>query len=53
MGALIADLRAAGQTVTHMDLGGGLGVPYRAGEVFPSPREYGAMVARVDGRIGT
>ena len=47
MGALLHDLRAAGQTVTHMDLGGGLGVPYRAGEVFPAPGEYGAMVGRV------
>ena len=33
-----------------MDLGGGLGVPYKAGEVFPSPAEYGAMVARVAGK---
>ncbi len=44
--ALIADLRAAGHTITHVDLGGGLGVPYRRGEVLPSPAEYGAMVAR-------
>src|SRR3546814_14923814 len=42
---LIADLRAAGHAITHADLGGGLGVPYKAGEVFPSPAEYGAMVA--------
>ncbi len=49
MGLLLAELRALGQSVTHMDLGGGLGVPYRAGEVFPSPAEYGAMVARVAG----
>ena len=47
VGALIAELRAAGQSVTHADLGGGLGVPYKAGEVLPSPAEYGAMVARV------
>ena len=47
LGELIAELRAAGQTVTHADLGGGIGVPYRAGEVMPSPAEYGAMVARV------
>ena len=46
VGALIAELRANGQTVTHADLGGGLGVPYKAGEVFPSPEEYAAMVAR-------
>jgi diaminopimelate decarboxylase len=47
LGGLMARLRAAGQTVTHMDLGGGLGVPYKAGDVMPSPAEYGAMVARV------
>lgn len=47
VGALIAELRAAGCSVTHADLGGGLGVPYRAGEQFPSPAEYGAMVAGV------
>ena len=45
--ALIADLRADGCTVTHADLGGGLGVPYKAGEKMPAPAEYGAMVARV------
>ena len=46
VGALIAELRANGQTVTHADLGGGLGVPYKTGEVFPSPEDYAAMVAR-------
>jgi diaminopimelate decarboxylase len=47
LGTLIATLRAAGLKVTHADLGGGLGVPYKAGDVMPSPAEYGAMVARV------
>jgi len=47
VGALILELRNAGQTVTHADLGGGLGVPYKAGDVMPSPAEYGAMVVRV------
>ncbi|HCF25547.1 MULTISPECIES: diaminopimelate decarboxylase [unclassified Novosphingobium] len=46
VGDLIAELRAAGQSVTHADLGGGLGVPYKAGEVFPSPQAYAEMVAR-------
>src|SRR3546814_15868954 len=31
---------------SRVDLGGGLGVPYRQGDVMPSPAEYGAMVAR-------
>jgi len=47
MGALMQAIRAQGGSVTHMDLGGGIGVPYKAGEVFPSPADYGAMVARV------
>ncbi len=47
MGALMRAIRGAGGTITHMDLGGGVGVPYKAGEVFPSPAEYAAMVARV------
>ena len=47
LGLLIAELRGAGHTISHADLGGGLGVPYKAGDVLPSPAEYGAMVARV------
>jgi diaminopimelate decarboxylase len=47
MGALMQAIREQGLSVTHMDLGGGLGVPYRAGENLPGPAEYGAMVAEV------
>ena len=47
LGTLLSNLRGAGQSVTHVDLGGGLGVPYKATDVMPSPAEYGAMVARV------
>jgi diaminopimelate decarboxylase len=47
IGAILQQIRNHGGSVTHVDLGGGLGVPYRAGEVMPSPAEYGAMVARV------
>ncbi len=47
MGALMRAIRAEGQSVTHMDLGGGIGVPYKAGDVYPTPQEYAAMVARV------
>lgn len=52
VGGLMESIRAAGHTVTHMDLGGGIGVPYKAGEVFPQPEEYAAMVARVTGNWG-
>ncbi|MBB4858451.1 diaminopimelate decarboxylase [Novosphingobium chloroacetimidivorans] len=47
MGELMGALRGQGLTVTHMDLGGGLGVPYRAGETLPGPAEYAAMVAEL------
>lgn len=47
IGGLMRAIRAEGHAVTHMDLGGGVGVPYKAGEVFPQPEDYAAMVARV------
>ncbi|WP_326523780.1 diaminopimelate decarboxylase [Sphingomonas sp.] len=47
IGELVAELRANGHAITHVDLGGGLGVPYRSDDVFPTPAELGAMVARV------
>ena len=47
MGALMRDIRTAGHSITHMDLGGGVGVPYKAGDAYPSPADYGAMAARV------
>ncbi len=46
VGKLVGDLRDRGHTITHVDLGGGLGVPYKDGETPPSPAEYGVMVAR-------
>ncbi len=47
MGALVARLRAAGHVVERVDLGGGLGVPYRPDLAAPpNPADYGAMVAR-------
>jgi len=47
VGVLLQELRAAGHMITHVDLGGGLGVRYREGDNPPEPAEYGAMVARV------
>lgn len=47
VGVLLQELRAAGHVITHVDLGGGLGVRYREGDNPPEPDEYGAMVARV------
>ena len=47
IGTLVSALRGAGHDITHVDLGGGLGVPYKAGDELPSPAEYGARGARV------
>jgi len=47
VGQLVTELRAAGHVIDRVDLGGGLGVPYRPGEIMPSPAEFGAMVTRV------
>lgn len=47
LGLLLTDLRAAGYAITHVDLGGGLGVRYRESDAPHGPAEYGAMVARV------
>jgi diaminopimelate decarboxylase len=49
--ALLADfvgvLRADGHTITHVDLGGGLGIPYREdNEPPPDPDAYAAIVKR-------
>ena len=42
---LTLTLRAQGLRIEHLDLGGGLGVPYRAGnELPPSPQEYAQIV---------
>ena len=40
-------LRGQGLSVTRLDLGGGLGVPYVGGAETASPADYAAMVARV------
>ncbi len=46
IGELVSALRGAGHAITRVDLGGGLGVPYRADLIPPDPAAYGAMVAR-------
>lgn len=45
--SMTEELRARGQTVTRLDLGGGLGVPYVGGAPTASPADYVAMAARV------
>jgi diaminopimelate decarboxylase len=46
-------LRADGHSITRLDLGGGLGVPYQMDNMPPpDPAAYGAMVARVTAGLG-
>ena len=45
-------LRADGHTITRLDLGGGLGIPYtRSNAAPPLPLDYGAMIKRVLGDL--
>lgn len=53
VGELIAQLRADGHTITRLDMGGGLGVPYENNNTPPpDPAAYGAMVTRVTRDFG-
>ncbi len=52
MAELTGELRADGHNIRHLDLGGGLGVPYRGtNDVPPHPDEYAAMVKRTLGHL--
>lgn len=52
MGELVGNLKAQGHNIRHLDLGGGLGVPYRGtNDVPPHPDEYAAMVKRTLGHL--
>jgi diaminopimelate decarboxylase len=53
MAELTARLKSEGHNIRHLDLGGGLGVPYRGtNDVPPHPDEYAAMVKRTLGHLG-
>src|SRR5579864_140840 len=54
---LLADfvqtLRADGHTISHVDFGGGLGIPYHMDQAAPPlPSAYAAMVKRVTHNLG-
>lgn len=50
---LAVELRAAGHELTHLDLGGGLGVPYRGtNDIPPHPDEYATVVRETLGDLG-
>jgi diaminopimelate decarboxylase len=53
MAELTTQLKSEGHNIRHLDLGGGLGVPYRGtNDVPPHPDEYAAMVKRTLGHLG-
>lgn len=53
MADLAAMLKAEGHNIRHLDLGGGLGIPYRGtNDLPPHPDEYAAMVKRTLGHLG-
>jgi len=50
---LVIGLRSRGHDIRHVDLGGGLGIPYRSGEADPPrPEAYAAIVRRIFGNLG-
>jgi diaminopimelate decarboxylase len=49
----VHELRADGHTISHVDLGGGLGIPYREdNEPPPDPHAYAAVVKRATKGLG-
>ncbi len=53
MRELVLDLRAKGHHLEHLDLGGGLGVPYSGtNDVPPHPDEYADVVRSAVGDLG-
>jgi diaminopimelate decarboxylase len=53
MAELVDKLKSEGHNIRHLDLGGGLGVPYRGdNDIPPHPDEYAAMVKRTLGHLG-
>jgi diaminopimelate decarboxylase len=53
MRELAIELRREGHEIEHLDVGGGLGVPYRGiHDVPPDPEEYAALVKAAVGDLG-
>ncbi len=49
---LIKELREAGHDLTRIDVGGGLGIPYKAGDDMPPPSAYAQMIREVTEGLG-
>jgi len=52
LGELVGELRGDGHTIDHLDLGGGLGIPYGDAEAPPLPTEYAGMVMAATRDLG-
>jgi diaminopimelate decarboxylase len=48
----VETLRGEGHRIEHIDLGGGLGIPYREGDEPPDPAAYATMVKRATRGLG-
>lgn len=52
MADLVVALRSDGHTIAHVDLGGGLGIPYRGvNDIPPHPQEYADLIRRIFGPL--
>ncbi|WOR14171.1 diaminopimelate decarboxylase [Hyphomonas sp. FCG-A18] len=49
---LVKFLREQGHDLTRVDLGGGLGIPYKADDNPAPPSDYAQMIAEVTGNLG-
>lgn len=49
--SLVRELRSMNVPITRIDLGGGLGIPYREGETPASPAQYAEMIRDVLGDL--
>ena len=49
---LIKRLREQGHEMTRIDLGGGLGIPYKASDDMPPPSDYAQMIREVTEGLG-
>ena len=53
LGSLVDELRSDGHEISHVDLGGGLGVPYDDGvEAPPRPEAYADVIRKHGNRFG-
>lgn len=50
---LVVQLRGQGIALSRVDLGGGIGIPYRADDTPPTPEEYAGLIREIVAPLGT